>query len=465
MLAIKTNLSKFVVKGMISNSDSLENYCEVTGFNRPLHEWHPTLNGDCLPEDVSLASRKKIVWKGIDSPDHVFITDVRERQQQFRELNEEVEQILRSNRDAPEHIIDSLCTIMSGNRSQRIMSGPRYGIVTEALLYYSADIILEPRIQDNPCSSRSPRQLSITNSTLGVNPELLNRLHPLLSEDGDECNHFEHSNHQLWRKCPMGPDHVWPASPNTTTLTTDGCWYCMNLQVSDIAMFAEVEDGTPQGISITNSVAGHPAFEHNMWGQNSQIPELVRSGSSRTLRNWICLEDAGHSEWPAVPNNRLLPDGTLGSGCMACFELERHRTQENLRKLIQENFPWLGPSDVPRNAFGLEYQGGGLPKFDIVLREDIRAVIEYQSEIHDTASRGKYRGEVGLQYRKDKDEEKRHLCKNAEPPVLLIEVWYRYSKSGPTWDQRSLESLLEVFAHYDFDPDEYRVVPGDSNSV
>ncbi|SVD58205.1 uncharacterized protein METZ01_LOCUS411059, partial [marine metagenome] len=85
-----------------------------------LHEWHPKLNGDSSPEDVHLASRQKIVWKGIDSPDHVFIRDVRERQQQFRELSEEVEQILRSNRDAPEYIIEKLCTIMSGNRSQRI---------------------------------------------------------------------------------------------------------------------------------------------------------------------------------------------------------------------------------------------------------------------------------------------------------------------------------------------------------
>jgi len=454
---------------MISNSDSLATYCEGTGFVRPLHEWHPILNGDNSPGDVHLASRQKIVWKGFGAPDHVYITDVRERQQQFRALTEEVENILRSNRDAPEHIIDSLCTIMSGNRSQRMMSGPRYGILTEALLYYSADIILEPRVQDNPCNSRSPRQLSITNSTFGVNPELLNRLHPILSENGDECNHFEHSNHQLWRKCTMGPDHVWPASPNATAQTTDGCWYCMNLQVSDTAMFAEVEDGTPQGISVTNSVAMHPAFEHDMWGQNSQIPELVRSGSSRAPRNWICLEDAGHPEWPASPNNRLLPDGTLGSGCMVCFSSERHPTQERLRGLIEERFPWLCPSDRTRSAFGLEFEGEnrGLMIFDIVLREDIRAVIEYQSEIHDTVINStRYGGEDGLRRRREDDAEKRSACESADPPVLLIEVWHRYSQSCPvTWDQRSLESLLEVFAHYDFDPYEYTVVPGDSNSV
>ena len=263
----------------------------------------------------------------------------------------------------------------------------------------------------------------------------------------------------------MGPDHVWPASPNTTTLTSDGCWYCKKLQVSDIAMFKKI-DGAPQGVSITNSVAGHPAFEHRLWGQNKQIPELVRAGSSTKPCNWVCVAGRGHDEWSAVPNNRLNSDGTLGSGCLRCFEEEINRTESHLRNLIRENFSWLCPSDTTRSAFGLVYENGGIPKFDIVLREDIRAVIEYQSEIHDTASRGKYRGEVGLQERKDKDEEKRDLCKNAEPPVLLIEVWHRYSQSCPiTWDQRSLESLLEVFAHYDFDPDEYRVMPDDSNSI
>ena len=193
-----------------------------------------------------------------------------------------------------------------------------------------------------------------------------------------------------------------------------------------------------------------------MWGHNKQIPELVRAGA-KNLFNWVCLADDGHPEWPAMPNNRLSPDGTLGSDCKICFEVERHPTQERLRGLIRENFPWLHPSVCDRSAFGLVYADGGIPRFDIVLREDIRVVIEYQSEIHDTASEGRYGGEKGLRKRQKYDEEKKILCHNAIPKVKLIEVWHQNSKKCPvTWDGATVESLMEVFAYFNFDPYQYQ---------
>lgn len=438
--------------------NSLATYCRKTGFNRPIQEWHPVLNGDKTPLDVTLVDRTGIFWKAHGGPDLVWLSPGRERLHNFRNCTEaQASTILDQLSDDvfTEQQSENLGTILLGNGATRSMSISKaiefvYPLAGTAII----DEILEIRIGSNPFTSRSPGELSITNSFFGIHPDLRLQIHPILNEvEVEVC--FPSSEQDIWWKCPTYPDHEWVTTPSARHHEGTGCWYCANA-------FVRVVEGAHQGISISNSIANHPAFEHNMWGQNSQIPELIRYGS-RTPRNWVCLEDTGHPEWPAAPNNRL-----LRSGCMACFEAERHPTQERLRGIIQESLPWLCPSDRPRSAFGLEYEGEnrGQPKFDIVLREDIRAVIEYQSEIHDTVISGsRYRGEEGLQEREDRDSEKRSACESANPPVLLIEVWHRYSQSGPTWDQRTLESLLEVFSYYDFDPEEYRIIPDSSQQT
>ena len=42
-------------------------------------EWHPTLNGDLTPKEVTRASNKKFMWKCDKGPDHVWEASVNNR--------------------------------------------------------------------------------------------------------------------------------------------------------------------------------------------------------------------------------------------------------------------------------------------------------------------------------------------------------------------------------------------------
>lgn len=42
-------------------------------------EWHPTLNGDLTPNDVSYGMKKKVWWKCIISDEHEWTTKITER--------------------------------------------------------------------------------------------------------------------------------------------------------------------------------------------------------------------------------------------------------------------------------------------------------------------------------------------------------------------------------------------------
>lgn len=440
-------------------SNSLATYCHLTGFRRPIDEWHPILNapggGDFLegstiwPFDVTLVHKPGIFWKTESFPDHVFNSPVRERIHNFRIITPTIMQHIGES-GMPLELRSNLIERMSGNRSSRTMSTvSAIEVLYPALRYIDADTILEARVSDNPCSSQSPREISISNSFFGIHPELRHEIHPLLNNDGAEIC-FASDRTDIWWKCQCAPDHVWPTTPGARHGMSTGCWYCASGYSSEIS-------GENQGVSISNSIAAHLAFEHTMWGNNPGLhPELIRSGSRSVRPNWACEY---HQDWPATPNNRFNLDGSLGSGCPLCSQ-NTNVSETRMRNLIQENFPWLEPTEgewVP----GWKHQDTNqLMRFDVGLRADIPFIIEYQGEQHDQAieffTREGETPQESLIYRQSRDNNKRLMAASQDPAFSIVEVWYNGSPStSSSWDQQSLESLLNVFTSQGFDPYEF----------
>ena len=93
----------------------------------------------------------------------------------------------------PPDLRSNLIERMSGNRSSRMMSiVSAIEVLYPALRYVDADLILEVRVSDNPCSSQSPREISISNSFFGIHPELRHEIHPLLNNAGAETVSYTH---------------------------------------------------------------------------------------------------------------------------------------------------------------------------------------------------------------------------------------------------------------------------------
>ncbi|MCY3412105.1 MAG: restriction endonuclease [Candidatus Heimdallarchaeota archaeon] len=104
------------------------------------------------------------------------------------------------------------------------------------------------------------------------------------------------SNTKYHWKCPKGPDHEWPATPNNQTKANYGCPFCSGHRVS-----------------VTNSLATlypelvkewHPSF-------NDKSPAEYTAGSSKKVW-WKCEIHEEHV-WPSKIVHR-----TKGSNCPYC---------------------------------------------------------------------------------------------------------------------------------------------------
>jgi hypothetical protein len=131
-------------------------------------QWHPTLNGELLPEQVVAYSGKKVWWKCPNGPDHEWCVPV----------------------------------------SARTSVGKR------------------------GCPFCANQRVCSTNSLRARFPELCSEWHPSLNGDLTPNDVLAYTGKRVWWKCDKGPDHEWKQTPSVRLSMDTGCPYCANLAVS-----------------------------------------------------------------------------------------------------------------------------------------------------------------------------------------------------------------------------------------
>lgn len=276
-------------------------------FPELAEQWHPTLNEDVTPDQVTPGSDRLIWWICKKGPDHVWKDSVRHRA-----------------------LSGTKCPFCSGRRAS----------VTNSLATLFPEIAKEWHVEKNgdrkpeqfafgskkkcwwQCSKNPEHQwdAAIASRTRGKNgcpfcrglrvieseslagrfPELAKQWHPIKNGEVSPYEVSYSSNKPYWWKCPKGPDHEWPASPNrrTNTHNKSGCPFCGGIKVS-----------------VTNSLATLFPDVAKQWhfDKNGNIlPEDVLAGTHQSFW-WKCPKGSDH-EWPAQVKSRTYN----GRGCPFC---------------------------------------------------------------------------------------------------------------------------------------------------
>lgn len=271
-----------------------------------VEEWHPTKNGELTPSNISLGSGRAIWWTCTVNTKHEWTASPLARTSQ--------------NQGCP------FCV------GRKILAG------------------------DNDLAT--------------THPHLLSEWHPTLNTHVTPQKISAGSNKGVFWVCPVGPDHVWNAAPNTRKRGST-CPYCANRKVlagfNDLASRPEytriVEEWHPtknapllptevsaySNVSVwwkckndhewktaisnrtraqTNCVkcnktrkestkVSDDEFLNAEWGEkNDRLASDVTSGSDY-VAIWECSTDKSHT-WKAKVANRF----TMGSGCPVCLNFK-----------------------------------------------------------------------------------------------------------------------------------------------
>lgn len=140
----------------------------VAGYPKLVAQWHPTKNGDLLPDEISYGSGRRVWWKCPGGPDHEWQASPHNR----------------------------ICGKGAG------------------------------------CPFCRGLRASITNSLATLAPAAARQWHPRRNGRLDPTQVVARSSRRVWWKCPRGPDHEWSTSVVNRTAGDTGCPFCSGRRAS-----------------------------------------------------------------------------------------------------------------------------------------------------------------------------------------------------------------------------------------
>jgi hypothetical protein len=281
--------------------------------------WHPTLNGDLLPKNVSQGSGKKAFWICARDRSHVWASTIASRvkgagcpvcagrlatpQQnlavEFPDVAAQWHPTM-NNAETPE-------TVPSGSQKKFHWKCSK-----------GADHVWQTAVQKRTrerqgCPFCLNQRLSVTNCLSALRPDLAAEWHPTANPDlTPETVIATAGTVRVWWQCPKGKDHVWCAAPATRRKLGCTCPFCNQHKPSD-----------------TNRLRiRYPEIAAQWHPTRNPVPvDDIIAGTGRTAW-WVC--QAGH-EWKATPSTRT----RLLTGCAKCKGLRATKTH-NLAALYPD---------------------------------------------------------------------------------------------------------------------------------
>jgi hypothetical protein len=267
-------------------------------------EWHPTLNGDLGPDDVTWTSGRRVVWR-CRSCRHVFESVV-----QHRAARDDGCPSCSGRQVTPKNSLRALFPalarewhptrngavtpddVTSGSSRRVFWQCPR-----DRSHAWQAAVSKRTRRGDG-CPFCSRARVSRETSFAALHPRLAREWHPAKNAPLMPHDVLPGSDRKVWWRCTKDTSHVWQAALSSRTGQGLGCPICSGRKVT----------------SKTSLAALHPRLARQ-WhrAKNAPLtPREVRPGSSRKVW-WRCGKNPSH-EWQATVVSRA----RAGHGCPIC---------------------------------------------------------------------------------------------------------------------------------------------------
>lgn len=274
-------------------------------------EWHPSMNGDLILDDIKLGSRSYVWLRCTEFPeDHFWENKFLLRVRQIRRGNIDSACPFCCNRLVlsgfndlesryPDIALEFDIDLNNEAPSQFVIGSAR--IVSWICSNYPdhkwEDSIHHRAMRGDGCPYCSGHRI-ITgfNDFATLSPDLMIEWHPTLNISVNPSTLSRLSNDGVWWKCVKHPDHEWVAAPSTRNLGR-GCPYCANKKVK--SGFNDLATHFPD-----LAKSWHPYKNGNL------LPTHVTSYSQKQI--WW-LDEFGH-DWEETPGNRA----GKGFGCPYC---------------------------------------------------------------------------------------------------------------------------------------------------
>jgi hypothetical protein len=389
----------------------------VADFPELAAQWHPTMNGDLKPSDVTSGSNKKVWWKCEKVNKHIWLAKINHRSDGggcpfCSNQKVSIDNCLATTH--PELAKEWHPTENGDLTPNDITAGSNKPVVWQCkkVKQHEWPARVSNRSNGTGCPFCSGKKVSIDNCLATTHPELAKEWHPTENGDLTPNDITAGSNKPVVWQCKKVKQHEWPARVSNRSNGT-GCPFCSGKKVS-----------------IDNCLATtHPelAKEWHPTENGDLTPNDITAGSNKPVV-WQCKKVKQH-KWPAAVYSRV-----SGSGCPCC-------TESKGEKKISESLKIM---DLPfkREARFKGCKNKNLLPFDFIVKltNGKGLLIEYQGVQHyEPIKRRKSwankRAVSELKNTQRRDKIKAEWARKNKIPLLVI----------PYWEYDNIPRLIEDF--------------------
>jgi len=274
-------------------------------FPEIAQQWHPTLNGNVKPSDVSVGSGINAYWICPNNPEHIWKTRINSRAKgrgcpycagkrklgyKYRTLAEAYPEIAvewhpTKNETSPEKV--------SERSSKKVWWRCKNNPEHEWLM-----TIYSRTANQVPCPYCAGHKLTKENSFGAKYPELVKQWHPKKNKPLTPYDFFPNSKQKVWWRCVDFPEHEWQTQIRTRTESNGECPICVRKSPVKLLPLSEYNPEL--------------AKEWHLLKNGNLTPDQFSAGSGKKVW-WRCKNNPQH-EWQSTINNRA----TKGKGCPYC---------------------------------------------------------------------------------------------------------------------------------------------------
>lgn len=279
----------------------------ATRYPSLCEEWHPSRNGEAIPEKVVAGSQKKYWWKCDKGDDHEWQASPSKRGDQGRGCpycaNLKISATNSLANRFPEVALQWHPTKNGKLKPIDIVAGTRRSVwwkCPKTADHEWQEQVVARTFGKLNCPFCSRKRVTAASSFRTEHPELLCEWHPTLNNSLTPDSIVGGSGKKVWWQCKTNAEHIWETSPSER-INGSGCPYCANRRVSAqnslTALFPEI------------------AAEFHPFKNGAKRPEKIVAGSNTKLW-WQCRRNPDH-EWQTTANSRT----SNKTGCPFCSGL------------------------------------------------------------------------------------------------------------------------------------------------